>query len=256
MLKFVGILTALILSFCLNSCAQKLEDINEDFNAKFGGQVGVINAARTPPTVDPNAPKEVMYSRAPTPEQVMLDTSDSYYPYVDIAKFGEKQPQVYLPNAEFYGQARGNNPSNTLPPDIFVISYKTPLSPPFRRIGAEFDTIRIPPYDVYGVKTAMSDKTYLLPGGQAMQKAVDLIDDQKARNDDEISSILVNEKKQIIRKKKAVTMLGEQVDYNTGEVVEKKEKTPSSNNTAKKIENVKAGDSPLNQVSGFSIKNF
>jgi len=229
---------------------KKLEDVNEDFTKKYGSQVDLIKNVRTPPDAGIDPLKQVRYSSAPTPEQVAVDTAGEYYPYVDITSFGEKVPQVYLPGAEVYGQGKSKT-SGAFPDDIFEIKYNTALYPPFRRIGAEFDVIRIPPYDVYGVKTAMSDKTYLLPGGQAVQGAVDNIEDNKSAHDDEIAATLVAEKKQILRKKKAIKMLGEQVNFE-----EEKSKEKTTSETATKVEPKKVQQPVVNQNanSGFTIK--
>lgn len=254
MIFFGRVFTALSFCFLIVSCAQeKLEDRNEDFMKKYGAQVGVINKERAPPAGMPDPTKQVTNSSAPSMEQIAAETANDYYPYVDIANLGDKVPQIHLPNAEFYGQEKGKNPSNTPPADMFEITYNTKLSPPFRRRGAEFDVIKIPPYDVYGVKTAMSEKTYLLPGGQDMQQAVDLIEVQKTSQDDEIGAILVAEKKQIIRKRKMVKMLGE--DYSSRDLAEIDAKKPAKKSPQKeKI--VQSAPAANGGISDFFGKAF
>lgn len=253
MFSFGRVITALSICFLSISCQPKLEDMNEDFTKKYGSQVDLINNVRTPPGVPVDPLKDVRYSRAPTPEQVAIETANDYYHYVDVTSFGEKVPQIYLPNTEFYGQAQ-SKPAAAPLDDIFEIKYNTALYPPFRRIGAEFDVIKIPPYDVYGVKTAMSDKTYLLPGGEAVQGAVDNIEDNKAGHDDEIAATLVAEKKQILRKKKSAKMLGEQLNSQT-EVENKTKEKPKSETAAKaQPAKVQLPASNNNANSGFTIQ--
>ena len=253
MTNFLRILP-LLFSFLAYSCTPlqtvDIDQPNEDFSKRFGSQIETIKAARVPQGDIPG--KQVMYSAAPTPDQIARETAGDYYPYVDITKFGERIPQSYLPTAEYYGQARANDPSNALPQNIFDITYNTALYPQFRRIGAEFDVIKIPPQDAYGVQTAMSDKTYLLPGRAAMMKAVDLIEDEKTAQDSEIGVILVAEKKQIIRKKKARKIFGESEDELAEEKdVKTKEKSKEESKAETKVSQAKQN---ANAESGFSIR--
>ncbi len=119
---FNKVFTALLFLLFTLSCSllgySDLDKLNDDFNKKYGLQVDKIKTERSPPA-DFDPLKQVTYSTAPTTEQVAMDTAKDYYPYADIAKFGEKLPQNYLPNAEFYDQARGKSPSNSLSPNIF-----------------------------------------------------------------------------------------------------------------------------------------
>lgn len=179
------------------SCSS-VSDVNDSFRKKYSRRVEEIKSTRIEPKREKN---EVMYSPAPTEDDIRSN-SDNYYSYVDISKLGEKAAQNNLPSGETYEQLKAGNPSNSLPPDIFEVTYNTALHPPFQRIGVEFDTIRVPESDVYGVTTKMSDKAYLLVGGDAMQNTVDLINSHKTADDIEISKILVTEKKQLERNKK------------------------------------------------------
>ncbi len=254
MILFARIFIALSFLLLAFSCSKpNFNQTNDDFNKKYSQQIERIKIARTPAQKDD--PKQITFSIAPTPEQVAIDTANDYYPYANIAKFGEKLPQNYLPNAEFYDQAKSKAADTSMSPNIFDLTYNTALYPPFRRIGAEFDMIRIPQHDAYGVKTAMSDKTYLLPGSLAVQRAIDLIENEKTSQDNEISAILVAEKKQIARKRKALKMLGEEdsvelVALDEDEVGEKSDRE----SVATKPNPEKIQQASNNANSGFSIK--
>lgn len=236
------------LASTLLSCKSD-DSANNGFKEKYGQRVEEIQSARMPP-----APtfKQVTVSTPPTEEEVAHSVANDYYPYVDIAKFGEKAPQNYLPGAEVYEQSR-NNRSGALPANIFEITYNLVLHPPFQKIGAEFDVIKVPESDAYGVKTAMSDKTYLLAGGDSLQKSIDEINADKNLTDAEISEILIFEKKQIARKKKMAKMLDgqEQVELAMLEKGKKsKEKSAANSNQTQAQKNLANAD----DVSGFTIK--
>lgn len=244
-----------LIFFAVSSCAKDSleESANKNFEKKYGQQVKKISADRVP-TKQQN--KEVVVSTAPTPEELQATASDKakqdYYSYVDVAQFGEKIPQAYLPNGEVYERTRGANPSNTLPPDMFEIAYNTNLYPPFRRAGVEFDRIEIPPFDAYGVKTEMSEKTYLLAGNASLQRNIDLVNSTKTPIDMEVSEIVIREHKQLKRKEKMIKIFGEdsieiaELDK-AKEAVKKEEKSEE-----KKSETAaKTTPAPAQQQSGF-----
>jgi hypothetical protein len=201
------ILFLLLAFFGLASCSsfQKVPNVNEAFEKKYGQQVAKMNVDRTLPK---EAEKVVTNFSAPSPEEVRKENElndPSYYAYVDVNKFSGL-PQNYTPNREIYERSRTK--SGGLPDDIFEITYNTTLHPPFQRIGAEFDAIDVPPYDAHGVKTAMSDKTYLLAGGDALQRSVDNMEKQRTEDDVEISTILIDEQKQLKKKQRMEKIFG------------------------------------------------
>lgn len=204
------LLSALLFATNCQTPQSNIEAINEPFEKKYGKEVEKINFSRTPTK---QQDKEVTYSTAPTVEEVneSIAAKPGYYPYVDVSKFTQEKPvQTYMPDADTYESAASRNPSNAIPPNIFEVSYNTNLHPPFRRIGAEFDTINVPPQDAYGVKTAMSEKPYLLVGNDALQKSIDHINNDKTEMDVEISETLIREQKQMKRKAKMIKTFGEE----------------------------------------------
>lgn len=178
--------------------------MNADFEKKFKEDVSRINSDRTSDSIS----SKVTVMQSPSPYEINAQNRD-YYAYVDVNKFNDKAPETYLPNGESYEQTRGSNPSNSVPPDMFEITYNLGLYPAFRRAGAEFDRIEIPPEDVYGVKTKLSDKEYLLAGNDSMQKAVDQINAQKTAQDIANSEILIAERKALRRKQQMQKTFGE-----------------------------------------------
>jgi hypothetical protein len=231
------------------SCSYTPEDVNLSFEKKYGAEVGRIKQQREAPMQ--GAANEMMMSSAPSIADLYNpDSSQSggeYYAYVDVAKFGEKIPQTYLPNGEVYEQAKSQSPSNSLPANMFEVRYETALYPPFRKIGAEFDRIEIPPADVYGVKTEMSEKSYLLAGNSSMQKNIDQIIAEKTDDEIEISETLIREQKLLKRKQKMIKIFGQDsfestslddedaIDKNVDEkFLEKKLKKPKNKLSQKK----------------------
>jgi len=242
---------SLLCSF--SSCAPKT-DINSAFNKKYGKEVQQTKIERTP---SKEMNHETSYSTPPTEEEVIrsLAATSEYFPYVDVAKFGEKVPQSYLPNGEVYELSRAKNPANALPPNMFEIAYNTAVHPPFRRVGIEFDTITIPPEDVYGVKTEMSDKSYLLAGGDAMQKSIDKINNEKTADDIEMSEILIKEQKQLKRKQKMVKIFGQEGTIELASLEKSGEKKDNKKPNEANINSSKAqsdkGNDVVNAVTGF-----
>jgi hypothetical protein len=199
----------LLASSCTLPSLKKVNTYNAVFDKKYGKEVEKIRATRAP-TQEIN--KEITTIQPPTEDEMRAinnKSGDNYYAYNDVSKFGEKGPQNYLPNGEFYEASRGKNPSNTLPPNMFQVSYNTALHPPFRRFGAEFDRIVIPTSDVYGVKTEMSEKSYLLAGNNSLQKNIDQINAEKTAEDIEMSEALINEQKQLRRKQRMQKTFGD-----------------------------------------------
>lgn len=205
--KFLPEFLFLLLSFLLFSCSTP-DTQNAVFEEKFGAGFEKIKAERTPAK---GSDSKIVVLQAPTAadlRDMANESNQNDYSYVDVSKFGEKIPQAALPNGEFYEQARMQNPSNALPPDLFEIGYNTQVHPAFRRTGAEFDNISVPPADVYGVKTEMSEKPYLLAGNDSLQKSIIGINSEKTADDIEISEILIREQKQLKRKQKMQEIFG------------------------------------------------
>ncbi|MES2961632.1 MAG: hypothetical protein V4694_04545 [Pseudomonadota bacterium] len=199
----------LLVSSCTWSSSKQVDNYNAVFEKKYGKEVEKIRTTRAPVQ---QISKEVTTIQPPTEDELRTmnnPAGNNYYAYTDVSKFGEKGPQNYLPNGEFYESARNNNPSNALPQNMFQVSYNTTLHPPFRRFGVEFDRIVIPTSDVYGVKTEMSEKSYLLAGNGSLQKNVDQINSEKTAEDIEMSETLINEQKQLRRQQRMQKTFGD-----------------------------------------------
>jgi hypothetical protein len=196
----------ILLQLLFSSCSSS-QNINEAFEKKYGKEIQKIKDTRAPIK---ESNQQIVFITPPTEEEITasIAAESDYYPYVDVSKFGEKMPQHYLPNAEIYEQTKANNPANSLPSQMFEITYSTTLYPAFRKTGTEFDRIEIPPSDVYGVKTEMSGKPYLLAGGDSLQKTIDQISAEKTADDIEFSRILVKEQKQLHRQEKMEKIFG------------------------------------------------
>ncbi len=205
--KFLPEFLFLLMSFSLLSCSTP-DTQNAVFEEKFGASFEKVKAERTPAK---GSDSRIVVLQAPTEadlRDMVNESNQNDYPYVDVNKFGERIPQAALPNGEFYEQARMQSPSNALPPDLFEIGYNTQVHPAFRKTGAEFDTISVPPADVYGVKTEMSEKPYLLAGNDSLQKSIIGINSEKTAEDIELSEILIREQKQLKRKQKMREIFG------------------------------------------------
>ncbi len=211
------LIICLILPSRSMSASSSGQAANEAFARKYGKKIGRINAGRI-------QQKEPPQTAAPIPHVAAVDWRDSgrtppssrevydgnsYYAYVDENKFAEDRiPQQFLPTGESYQSSISSAPSRALPDDMFEIVYNTNLYPPFEKFGAEFDAINIPEYDVYGVKTAMSDKTYLLAGNRSLQKNIDRINSSRTKTDVEMSETLIKEQKILQQKQRMIKTFG------------------------------------------------
>jgi hypothetical protein len=180
--------------FCLlfaAACFSKATpSVNAEFEKKYGKEVEKMRLERA---VDSSA-SSVTVSQSPYATD-MLRPENDYYAYVDVRRFNERAPEIYLPNGESYEHTRRSGPDNSVPPDIFDINYNLGVYSAFRTLGAEFDRIYIPPQDVYGVETKMSDKEYLLAGNNALQRSIDNIEANKSSGDIENSEIIIRERR-------------------------------------------------------------
>ena len=199
---------AIALLAFLTACSSK-DTVNEAFAKKYAKDIAQINSARRVGTREMN---EKMTSFAmPTADDITrqrVKNRGGYYAYVDIKKFGARTPRNYFPNAEVYQKSEVFNPTKRLPEDMFYLSYNTDLYPPFSRSGLEFDNIKVPNKDVYGVKTELAEKQYLLAGNGAIQKTVDDIHSKRKKEDVEFSKILIKEQKRLRRREKMIKIIG------------------------------------------------
>lgn len=211
----------------ISSC-KTFTNPNENFQGKFEEQLEMMRLQRTLFDGD------ISESSAPPTMEELIKQNPNAAPYVDVKKFGEQPSQNFINNLETYDLSAPL--PGGLPSDVFEIKYNLALYPAFRRVGLEFDTIRVPRYDAYGVPTRMSDKNYSLLGGRILQKTVDEIHRDKASYDNEISEILIAKRKENMRRKQTEKIFGSYDDIKilserALQKEEKKENKEYSNNT-------------------------
>jgi hypothetical protein len=249
------VFSLLAIGFCA-SCS--LKKTNDDFEKKYGKEVKKIKLQQTNPVSSSNKKNQPTTLYPPTLEEINQDIFSQdrlHYPYIDVAKFGQDLPKNYFPNHEIYEQARVKKNLNSLPENVFEVSYDTNLYPSFSKFGAEFDAIAIPPYDVYGVKTKLENKPYLLAGNKFLQNSIDQISSQKTEEEIEISEILIKEQKKINLEQRMIEVSDEEslekgsskktspkkdkiIDKATAEILPKK---PSNQNAVTDSAKPKAG---------------
>ncbi len=231
----------LILLTLLFSCSSDNEKINESFVKKYHEEIKRINEQRAP--AQKEAKSETIISQPPTKEEVIeeLASKAEYYPYADISLIGDAPRDAVLPNRETYELSKNQSPSNSLPPNIFEISYNLGLYPPFHKIGAEFDAINVPQADAFGVSTELKNKEYLLVGNNSLQRSIDSINSEKTKDNIDITRMLVTEKKKILRNNTHPQILNEEA---SAKKIDPKQQTLVKTESA-------APKSIAQQVSGF-----
>jgi len=205
-MRLLAIFTLLI---SISSCSSNIEKTNDDFAKKYQDEIDKINQQRTP---DKEAKNETLFSVPPTREEVAQDLARKaeYFPYSDISLIGDAPRVEFLPNRETYESNKTNNPNSSIPKNVFETNYNLALYPPFRKIGAEFDAIKIPQKDAFGVATNLSDKTYLLAGNNSLKRNIDQINHEKNDLDIEVTKMLVVEKKKILKNSQSIAVSEDQ----------------------------------------------
>ena len=211
MLKFTFRSAAIfLLSISLFSCS-KVTDPNKYFNDKYAPQVQtILNKMPSEQVAEVDYINKSTFGTI-THADVMseaLKSKQQYYPYFDVRKFGQNTPKRHLPNMELYDHSHLQNPSNQIPPDIFEVNYANRQYPPFKYQGARFDAIAVPTKDIYGVKTKMTHKEYLLAGNNSVQSAIDDVKNNRDSFDAENSKALIGEQKRLRYERKIAKIFG------------------------------------------------
>lgn len=196
--------TTLFLSAC-----QSKSKINDNFNQKYGKEVQQIKSERIPPKIDKNNLKqsfEVPVATSYNENATFKDyESQLYYANVDEQEFKEIKPRQFFPDSNVYSEGKN---TQSLPENLFDLKYNTALSPAFRVVKSEFDLVKIPEYDFYGVRTALQEKEYVLIGNNNLQKNLDKINASRSKEDVEMSEILIKEQRKLRRKFKMEKVFG------------------------------------------------
>lgn len=181
---------------------------NQSFREKYGKEIKRLNANRTVPKQQAQSLKNF----APTlPEETRYEVGgyntdvEQSYANVDADEYLDSKARQFFPDASNLAAKKNQQ----FPDDVFVMTYNTNLNSQFIKYGAEFDYINVPPYDVYGVRTKMSDKEYLLVGNNSLQKNIDQINNSRSASDVNISEILIKEQRQLKRKRRVLKTFGD-----------------------------------------------
>jgi hypothetical protein len=242
-------LTSLFL-LSLFSCSKPV-NVNESFEKRYGKEVASIRSERA---VSEEIKKEVTKVPLPTKEEVGLDAGfiKNIYPYAKIVKFGDKPGSKTSVSNESYEQSAVPIKPNSN--GVFDISYNTAEHLPFRRAGVEFDDIEVPDYDVYGVPTKMSDKSYLFPGNASLEKNINHISSAQNPEDIENSETIIKEQRLLKRKQKMIKIFGS--DFVELASLEKSEEKKSTTTNPKQTSDQKTQNNIAPAVTtSNTIKN-
>ncbi len=188
----------LLLCLCLFSCKKK-NLINEAFKEKYGQEIERIKNDRTP-TQDVKIGTKYNFESSSfentTKASERVVDLEQQYANVDVQEYSEVKPKQFFPNSNVYAEGKS---AQSLPDNIFDLSYNTTLSPPFKPVKSAFDLVQIPSYDYYGVRTSLEEKQYGITGNNYLQKNIDEINAKRSKEDIEISKILIEEQKKLKR---------------------------------------------------------
>lgn len=213
--KIASVFCVFSLALIVQSCYSEPKNYNQVFEDKYRKDVEKITAQRKTENKD----SEPKIPQAFTSEVTNSNSSEiKYYPYANIAKLGDSFSQDFLPNGETYQQTRNANPSNSLPQDMFEISYNTQSHPPFNWNSSPFDFVRIPKKDGFGVETQLQKKDYLMAGNNNLMRSIDTVIKGSSAENIELSQILISEQKQQKRQEKLNKIFGLNQDKNSDKI--------------------------------------
>jgi len=258
----------LAIIFLISSCSQATsEDINNNFLKKYGGEVEKINNIRESSqqvqTVsdcqssffgceegkDRWKEPSTMFGieNSSTAQSATIDTSKITMP---------KPPEEFTPNIQTLTNGQGRQ----LPEDMFYISYNLNNFPEsYGRQKLSFDDINIPKQDAFGVRTELGEKNYQLIGNRTLQQDIDFTKQLTNKSDQEISSELIKQEKQIRRSKKAEAKNTEDEQATDDQVDEYKNNVSTKKYPTKKEDNKNSTqplDNIINQVTGQISKTI
>lgn len=192
---FIAIITLIILSSCSQDISLR---VNKDFKSKYAEQVQMINAHRQNSRGGGGAPLNIEdFNQDNNP---FLARNSAPSPMMQMQAQNPRQDQRQSQRST--QREQDPNAPQKIPQDVFDLNYNLALNPPFMVFGHEFDTIEIPSYDFYGIKSTMDDKPYLIAGNLALQKDIDFINNSRDDLDVEISETLIKEQKELRRQQK------------------------------------------------------
>lgn len=200
--SFLILLSTIIL---LSSCSNLERDANEKFMAQFESEVARIRSERSVPMEE--RPQQLQQAKMGEDWRNASDVLGitGTYKYksaeVDTSGLRVRTYEEYLPNQAVFEEGLKSNFRPKLPDDMFEIYYVKNY-PQFKNPGIEFDLIQVPQKDVYGIRTDLGDKEYLLVGNNAIQQNVDLIRGYHTKENNEIAKTLIKEQRARKRQKR------------------------------------------------------
>ncbi len=220
----------------LSACSSTdVQDQNKKFETKYGEETKKINQERKKELSETDVVKSLT-NFTNSKEELNKEYQEQNYPYADIAKLGDNPHENFLPNGEVYQQFKNRNPQESLPANMFVVSYNTEKHPQYRYDKSEFDSVSIPVHDTYGVKTALMQKPYLMAGNNHLQKSVDRLNRRLTSENIEFSKTLIAEKKKYRSEQKMINIFGEEELANS-EKLSNSEKNKAEKKTSGKDKN-------------------
>ncbi|MDA0902084.1 MAG: hypothetical protein O3B09_01570 [Proteobacteria bacterium] len=244
-----GFIITLLITF-VNSCSNRLEQSNESFLSEYGSDVENITSKRQRYLSGESFRQVEEISRGPEWRNSgdILGVSgpiNSSSAFVDTSNIELPKPkEQFSPDLQTFERGRV---SKSLPVDMFKISYNMNLYPDsYRKKQVSFDDINIPGYDAYGVETDLGNKEYMLVDKEALQENIDYLDYSTTKDDKEISLILINEQRDI-KKKRMMGIVGgtyQESDYGSKDYEKKNDNKEKEEVADDSSENVKKGETP------------
>lgn len=186
-----------VLALSFSSCiSKKVEDENKVFHEKFATDLEGLKISRVDPRQTQLDGQKLDFTAPIDQDSQRYTNSNITIPeYYTTQQFSNQQ----MLQAGFQA-----------PVEMFENSYSPSIAVPFRKIGAEFDTIDVPSQDAYGIKSGMSQKEYLLGSRKLLQKNVDQINGQRTSDDVDNSETLINEQRKLKRRVRMIKAFGQE----------------------------------------------
>lgn len=254
-IKNSSILSTIFILFSCNTVGPN--SVNNDFQNKFGDQVQKIreyyqsqNIDQNPKVISDDDNKKIKeYSEFDNPVEIfnIAGPIQKQQANVETQKIIIKPKKFFGPTMNDYNRSLANSRNRVIPADIFEIKYNINQFPPFKTTGVEFDKIRIPSQDAYGINSDLNQKEYKIAQISYLQRSIDNYDKNRTNEDLEFSKILIKEQKNLIRQKKSMEIFGN----NSEEESQSREK---QEDWAKKLKEQR--NDPVNKIISAQIAAY
>ncbi len=179
--------------------------INQNFQEKYGSQVEKIQdyySLQRKKAYNESRPKSPRVRSYKDPSQILGNegpskAAESFFDTTQLSNQKQQNFKPHTPDIQTLRHAKQFYPANNLPDDLFSLKYQMTRKLPYKVVGYEFDRIKIPKKDAFGINSDLNDKKYIIAGNDDLQRSLDQYSKAQTEYDNEISDLIIKEKRKI-----------------------------------------------------------